>query len=270
MCFLIFLILFDYFSYFLGSILLILSLQRIQSLELSCKYSTGRCFEYRTSLWSDCFNCFISNIHLSNPSTELTVNSKENPKTMEEVLRVEITLSTLKYVPNKLAKIFPSMTHLYLQDNEGLQTLKTEYFKGMTNLLQLWFWNNSITEIDGNTFMEIPSLQVLGVQTNKITKIDKDAFKGLKELTTLFVFSNFFESLHKDTFKDNKKLSYIHISHGKLINIPYAIFSHLSLLTKLDLRSNTCIDKLFTTVDTDLEQVVSYTNIFFSILKNYF
>lgn len=192
---------------------------------------------------------------MSNEQTTVTANSR-NVQQNKDIERLEITLSTLKFIPSKIYEIFPKMRFLYVQSNEGFEEIKAEYFRNAGQLVQFWAWGNELTKLDANVFQGSPNLEVVGVQSNSIKVVDKDAFKGLRKLEVIYMFNNMLKTLHRDTFKDNLLLREISIGANKFKILSYSTFSFLKKLTSLKLDGNVCIDKVFTAPDAELERQV--------------
>lgn len=227
-----------------------------KAVQLNCVFSTAQCYNYTSNNWQDCSNCQIKDIDLSNVHTPVTSNSKETLQD-NEVERLEITQSTLKFIPSVIYEIFPKMVFLYVQSNEGLASVKKEFFRNAGKLIQFWAWGNIISSVDANVFQDAPNLQVLGLQSNSIIAVDKDAFKGLRKLEVLYMFNNMLKTLHRDTFKDNLLLREISLGSNKIKILSFSTFSHLSKTTTLKLDGNVCIDKIFNSIDDELKNQVS-------------
>lgn len=232
--------------------LLIGSIQSIRAVNLKCNFTFTECVNFTNNAHTDCFTCQIQNANIGDEMINFDLSN--NPKTDNDVVRLEVTSSSISYFPKNLFQIFTKLTFLYINTNEGFTRLKADYFKNGEMLNQFWVWDTDLTDVPGNVFAQAPNLQVIGLQSNEIKAYHKNSFAGLFKLEVLYLHSNLVKTLDKDTFKDNIKLRFISLASNRIKTLSFSVFAHLNLLNNLILSKNACIDQTFDSISGRLER----------------
>lgn len=233
--------------------LLLIGLQGILAADLKCNFVGEDCHNFTTSARQDCFMCKIENSVINDEENAIKFDLSNNPKTANDVERLEITKSTISYIPRNVFETFPELKFMYIIVNEDFENLEPEFFKNGGKLNQFWAWDNDISNVAGNVFVQAPNLQVIGLQSNAVKTIHKNAFARLFKLEVLYLHSNLVKSLDKNTFKDNSKLTFISFASNRLKKLSFSTFAHLISLRNLILSKNACIDETFNSVSGSLE-----------------
>jgi hypothetical protein len=137
-------------------------------------------------------------------------------------------------------------------------------------------YSNAFSELEANTFVNIPNLVIIDLHDNQIKKISREAFKGLSKLTDLDLSYNYIEELKVGTFDPLIALSNLKLEHNKIKVLMEGIFdknqnlkhSHfdenqifavgptvLKPGVEWNLTWNTCVDNISQINDTDLELI---------------
>ncbi len=130
-----------------------------------------------------------------------------------------------------------AITRLDLQ-HEGITSLKTGDFDGLTALITLLLGSNSLTSLPEGVFSGLSSLTTLYVGFNSLTSLPEGVFSGLSSLTTLGLRDNSLTSLPAGVFDGLSALTTLYLNNNDLTSLPAGIFSGLSSLTTLNLKGN--------------------------------
>jgi hypothetical protein len=136
-------------------------------------------------------------------------------------------------------------------------------------------YNNSFSELEANTFANIPNLVIMDLQNNKIKEISRETFTGLSKLTLLDLGKNSIEELKVGTFDPLIALKTLGLEKNKIKFLMEGIFDKnlnldqidldyneifavgpnvLKPGTALNLKGNKCADERFKMNDTNLVQ----------------
>lgn len=105
-----------------------------------------------------------------------------------------------------------------------------------TNLQELNFYYNKITEIEENTFKSLTNLQKLILSGNKITILKDDTFKSLTNLQELRLHNNKIKIMGRDIFKSLTSLQILHAMQyeEKLQIITQKRLDHIAKMEEID------------------------------------
>lgn len=128
----------------------------------------------------------------------------------------------------------PSTKSLYLFSN-GIESMTSEDFDGLTNLEMLDLSQNKLTELPESVFAHLTSLRNLDLSSNQITYISEGSFKGMALLERLYLYSNQIETIHPAAFNGLDHMLELKLQGNHLTSLPALSMPQLLLL---DLRYN--------------------------------
>ncbi len=131
--------------------------------------------------------------------------------------------------------------------NEGITSLKSGDFDGLTNLELLRIDQNLLTSLPENIFAGLPNLETLNLSQNPLTDLDEDLFQGLSSLKNLALRYTSVTSLDEDLFDGLTNLTDLWLNHNSFNDLDPDLFDGLTNLRNLFLSNN-----LLTTLDADL------------------
>ncbi|XP_067118807.1 protein toll-like [Centruroides vittatus] len=117
-------------------------------------------------------------------------------------------------------------------------SIKSESFEGLNDLLTLILQRNYIPFISKDLFRHVKQLQVLRLNDNRIRKLDDESFSYLSNLTHLELGGNPIEVLPEKVFFRLYNLKVLHVYKIQLKNLSTDVFKDLSSLKILDISSN--------------------------------
>lgn len=130
--------------------------------------------------------------------------------------------------------VFPLTKNLYLFSN-GIESLKTDDFRGMEGLEMLDLSQNKLTELPDKVFEPLSSLRNLDLSSNQISYISEKSFQGLLLLERLYIYNNHLKDIHPAAFNGMDHLLELKLQGNMLTSIPTLAMPRLLLL---DLRFN--------------------------------
>ena len=122
--------------------------------------------------------------------------------------------------------------------NQGIASLKSGDFAGLTNLETLELDDNSFTTLPADVFSGLTSLETLVLSRGALSSIPDGLFAGLTTLTTLKLESNDLIALPGTVFSGLTALKTLDLQQNDLTMLPANVFSGLSALTSLPLNGN--------------------------------
>ena len=153
-------------------------------------------------------------------------------------------LSGLQAVPD-----IETAQKLILSNNE-IKRIPSGIFNNFVHLHILYLDQNLIQEIAPEAFKGAYRLRLLDLNHNELEKIPANSFEGLGNLRTLDLSSNMLHTIDPEAFKGLEELTHLDLSHNKLENIDLAVFDHLPKLRGINLSDN----PLTTNLSTDLDK----------------
>lgn len=195
----------------------------------------------------------LSNLTILDLSNNNIANIKES------MLKGLVNLKGLKLQHNNLARLWKSANLggpvLFLRwtqnlttlemDNNGLDEIPAEAFRGLRNLHELSLANNLLNPLKNSIFDDLTSLRVLFLQKNMITSVRPEVFKiPFSNLSLLFMEKNPFDCtcesiLWFSTWLNNTNMTSVPgLREQYMCNTPPSYFNH----SIMDFYSLSCKD----------------------------
>uniref|UniRef100_A0A7E4WB33 LRRCT domain-containing protein n=1 Tax=Panagrellus redivivus TaxID=6233 RepID=A0A7E4WB33_PANRE len=162
---------------------------------------------------------------------------------------------------------FPLLTYIAINHNllrdfgESSESKNYSSFDGVPELTQLYFQNNSLTEITDATFANLKQLRTIDLSNNKLQRISANAFRDQPPILDLFLSFNELTYLEPETFRNtdiltvyldnnrlthlsansfngNKRLDVLHLQHNQLTDIAVGTFNDLEDVWEIRLNNN--------------------------------
>ena len=132
----------------------------------------------------------------------------------------------------------PNLETLDIADNKisDINFLKTKY--EWTKLTSLNLSNNTINQINNNTFSRLSNLKNLDLSKNTIWTIDNTSFAWLSNLETLYLNWNNITTLPSNLFNWFNKLLTLDLKDNKITQLKWCTFCGLTKIKTLDLQNN--------------------------------
>ena len=178
--------------------------------------------------------CNIKGVNMTDPNVTYTINTKVNKKTNAEVNFLQYKTengNTVAFIPSSIFDTFVNLETLIIDKNQNFKIMKPQYLRNASKLKLLFIFENKITNLDENLFVEAENLEYIDFEDNKIESIHKKTFSGLKKLQVLLLKGNLIKNVHFETF------------------------SHLINLQILNLLQNQCIDHKFTNLNMNFSEI---------------
>ncbi|CEF70987.1 Leucine-rich repeat and Leucine-rich repeat, typical subtype-containing protein [Strongyloides ratti] len=160
-------------------------------------------------------------------------------------------LTLLSLAENEIATIHDNV-FLHYQSRTTIQTIDLSMnqisviydnaFLGLENIVTLLLDRNSITEIPITAFLNIPTIEQIGLSVNKI----KELIEGLSlpVLKSFSIEANQIKSISQNAFTGTPNLIYLYIGSNQLTNIDEVIFKPIFNLKTLALSNNPLIKEI--------------------------
>ena len=130
-----------------------------------------------------------------------------------------------------------SITRLALSEN-GITTLKSGDFSGMSNLQHLNLADNELSALPDGIFDNLTSLQSLYLYTNRLGELPDGIFDDLTGLEDLLFFNNYIRGLPDGIFDNLTGLESLSLGGNWISELPDGVFDNLTRLYSLSLGSN--------------------------------
>ncbi len=130
-----------------------------------------------------------------------------------------------------------SLRTLYLGNNL-LTTLPEDVFKDLSNLTDLYIQNNKLNSLPEHVFSKLTSIRQLNLHGNELTSLPRNLFTDLPSLTQIFLHNNKLTTLDADVFSDVSTLKYLYLFNNKITTLPDNVFSGITKLEHLLLNNN--------------------------------
>ena len=176
---------------------------------------------------------------------------------------IDLSNNLLETIPSRTFRESEELKELHLQNN-SLSVLPAGLFSGLSKLLILDLSNNLISSewifpetfadlirvvvlnlgfnrikyINGSTFQNQYSLQILYLNNNEIETIGDNSFASLYNLHTLILSGNRLKSVHSFTFNGLYVLSRLSLDYNEIDRIEDNAFKNCSNLQELYLNGN--------------------------------
>lgn len=129
----------------------------------------------------------------------------------------------------------------------GIETLRSNAFKGAENLSYLSLEACRISHIEKDAFQGLNKLLSLGLKYNYLSTLGVDTFNGLVGLEHLLLSGNFLKTIENGHVKNLTKLVRLSIMGNWLTEIDPHLIDGLYDLEALYLVQNICVDQNFGT-----------------------
>ena len=129
------------------------------------------------------------------------------------------------------------LAQLVLEDND-LTSLPSDLLDGLSALEKLNLKNNDLSALPAGVFDDPGSLSELYLGGNRLSALPSDVFSGLSGLEILGLADNQLGALGSDDFSGLSSLEVLFLGGNQLSSLPADVFSGLSALQKLWLGDN--------------------------------
>ncbi len=139
--------------------------------------------------------------------------------------------------------LFVECVQLSLSSNK-ITVIEPGGFAGLVKLKQIWLYDNKISHIKANMFVDMVSCLKISLEDNQIFSIEPGSFNGLDNLETLDLSYNKISSLDTNMFSELKNCTMLYlrknnisvIEHGALHGLGkvHELQLELSAISKLD------------------------------------
>lgn len=139
---------------------------------------------------------------------------------------------------------------LNIKNNSELTVIEANAFAGAHKLNYMELSNNSIENIHGSAFIGLGDVRQLYLRNNHIRKLPTNIFKSLKSLELLYLENNLIETLDGSVLSNNRNLTTAFFDSNKINAIGRTFLDGLEKLEVLAIRSNNCVDDLFSVYES--------------------
>ncbi|KAF2893017.1 hypothetical protein ILUMI_13157 [Ignelater luminosus] len=126
-------------------------------------------------------------------------------------------------------------------DNNNIENLHFETFKGLVINKELNLTNNKITTYKG-AFQNLNKIGILYLNKNRISELPDNGFEGLESLYSLILTENSIDRLEVDCFKYLNKLYSLCLGNNKIEKFNLDYVKDMRLLSSLNLGSNSILN----------------------------
>ena len=131
------------------------------------------------------------------------------------------------------------LTKLTVADQQGLTTLPSDIFSGLSKLTTLGLISNQLNSLPSNVFSDLTKLTALNLRQNKLTSLPSNVFSDLTKLEDLGLGENELTSpLPAGLFDDWTALEKLSLDHNELSSLPAGLFDDPTALETLRLNNN--------------------------------
>jgi hypothetical protein len=208
-------------------------------------------------------------------SLKFTARISGKPAKSETIQIISFKLSTLSCVPKRLFHDFNKLQKLDLEGQEikviykntfehanhlnelkltanELSTIKQKEFHGAHNLKKLFLGSNKIENLHPDCFQGLKKLEILELQNNHLEVLDSKILEDLGELKKLDFSQNKIIHIPENVFNFNFKLIHINFAGNQILSASNKMFHGLVNLKVLTMKSNDCIDKNYTDLESEV------------------
>lgn len=154
----------------------------------------------------------------------------------ENITHTLFTGCTVSYIPQAFIRKMPHVQVVVLS-NSGVQTIKREDFKYISQLKVLWMSQNRLTELPEYLFSYTPQIVEIDFSSNQISRIHPNAFvNGTEHLETIDLSQNRIKMLNVNSFMNLTVLTRINLNYN-LLDFHPNLFQSVKL-EKIDLKGN--------------------------------
>lgn len=121
----------------------------------------------------------------------------------------------------------------------GLTAVQAGAFAGLSDVVTVYLYNNSIATLPESLFQGTPRLNTLDLSDGQLSTLPANLFAGLSSLWVLDLSGNALSSLpHASLFQDLTKLHALRLSHNRLASLQLGVFANLAKVAQLALEYN--------------------------------
>ena len=123
-------------------------------------------------------------------------------------------------------------------NGEGITTLKSSDFNGLSSIDIINLNNNALTELPEGIFDDTREMRELSIGNNSLRDLPSGIFDQLKQLISLELQANRFTGLPANAFAQLGDLVRLNLSENPITSLPAGVFDDLVGLSKLELTGN--------------------------------
>ncbi|KAG5668399.1 hypothetical protein PVAND_016339 [Polypedilum vanderplanki] len=179
--------------------------------------------------------------------------------------------SNIKTLPVNVSQVFPNII-AYFAIQYDIQHIKYEYFKNLTKLQFLNFWDDSIDTIDENSFDDLIELKYLGLGKNRLQFLSARMLKNNLKLERLHFYKNQISTVTSEHFRHLTNLVDFSLCGNKLTKIDEDLFDtlvNLKILSVCENRLTSLPSKIFYNLG-NLEEIIMNQNQLTTLDENIF
>ncbi|KAM9450325.1 uncharacterized protein Hap1MRO34_021010 [Clarias gariepinus] len=180
--------------------------------------------------WASLFILRLSELKWMNPQTLLQSGCLPGLKVLRMLHNRIVNLTAHMLDPCS------NLTELDFGDNE-ISNISAPIFEELTQLKKLYLQGNKLTEVN-NSFQNLLMLEYLDLSRNSISHLTCTDFANLTQLNTLYLYSNKISKLFQCVFKDLNNLEILNLGTNKLLTIDVAFQQDLPSLKYLQVTYN--------------------------------
>lgn len=125
-------------------------------------------------------------------------------------------------------------------------TIESGTFDSLINLKKLWLNDNEITHLPAKLFENNGNLNEIQLHGNEISSVDKELLANLTKLEEISFAGNMLIAVNFEIIERNEKLFEISLSENRISKIENVqVVENLTMLHEINLKNNTCIDRVF-------------------------
>uniref|UniRef100_A0A0N4Z983 LRRCT domain-containing protein n=1 Tax=Parastrongyloides trichosuri TaxID=131310 RepID=A0A0N4Z983_PARTI len=161
-----------------------------------------------------------------------------------ELKELSLANNQFKRFPN--LGVLPKLISLNLSNN-SISNLEANSFTGFKHIQSLRFRNNLLSNLSSHAFNDISkSINLLDLRGNKISNTSSLFTRNMTSLEYLDLSGNKLDNIKKDEFKGCKNLLEVRLINNKIRNISSTAFGTHNKIKKLFLQSNALTSKTIT------------------------
>uniref|UniRef100_A0A3B3UA97 LRRCT domain-containing protein n=1 Tax=Poecilia latipinna TaxID=48699 RepID=A0A3B3UA97_9TELE len=126
------------------------------------------------------------------------------------------------------------------------------WFSKLKNLAAIRLYENQLTTIPEDLFMELPNLEEISLQGNRISALSPNLFPHKGKLIKLILDSNLLTSLPEEYFVGFPKVKLLTLRNNQLTSLPPVLFGEMPKLTELSLQQNNLTNNDLQTLSGDV------------------
>lgn len=210
-------------------------------LELNCNFID------HSYVWGEIeHTCEVKKLKVEEANETITNVIGDNPagKTIDGVHQLFADEQTIFYLPNGIAKSFPNLKSLIVQDCSVGSVVRSN-FEELRSLTALLLPYNQIEQVPEDAFDDLVKLEFLSLALNKIETLNENVFRSLKSLKRLHLYENQLERIESRIFASNHNLEVIWLQGNKLKFIAADFLTPINNVSEVFLGSNVCIHSWF-------------------------